>query len=328
MDICDRRELKNAAGRDLSEARCDPKKLVLVHTGAALALSLILLAADYVLNLRIGNTGGLSGVGARSVLTTLRTVLQIAGYVILPVWELGWLYVTLRLSRRQDAAVGDLAEGFRRFFPVLRLTLLKWVLFGALSIAACYLGGLLFLATPWAEPLLEAAMSVSDPEALAEAIMPQIQSTILPMTGICGALMLLFAAPMFYRFRMAEYVLLDQEKPGAFAAMAQSRRMIRGNAWKLVRLDLSFWWFYLLEVLVAALSWGDLLLAAMDVTLPWPAEASCFVFFALYAVCSLLLYGSCKPQVGVTYAKAYEALSQPREPLPEPEPKNQPWNPS
>lgn len=326
MDICDRRELKNAAGRDLSEAACDPKRLVLIHTGAALALSLILMLLDYVLGLRVENTGGLGGVGTRSVLTTVRTVLQIGRLVALPAWEVGWLYVSLRLSRRQNAAAGDLAEGFRRFFPVLRLKLLKWVLYGALCLAACYLGTCLFPITPWAKPLLETAMTGSDPEAMMEAMLAQSQSITLPLMLICGALALLFAAPTFYRFRMAEYVLLDQEKPGAFSAMSRSRRMTRGSVGKLLGLDLSFWWFYLLEMLVAALSYGDMLLAALGVNLPWPAEVSYFVFYLLYALGCLLLYRSCKCQVSVTYAKAYEALSQPREPLPDPEPKRQPWD--
>ena len=49
MDIHDRRSLKNAAADTLQSAAIDPKKQVLLHTGAVLILSLLLTITDYLL---------------------------------------------------------------------------------------------------------------------------------------------------------------------------------------------------------------------------------------------------------------------------------------
>ena len=86
----------------LADASFSPQRLVLIHTAAALGLSLILNILHYVLQQGIAGTGGLSGIGTRTVLEFIQTVLQIVNLVVLPFWNIGYLYTTLLLSRRQN----------------------------------------------------------------------------------------------------------------------------------------------------------------------------------------------------------------------------------
>ena len=316
MDICDRRGLKGSAREALLGAAYDPKRLILIHTGAMAVLSLILAVLNFVLEKGIGGTGGLSGIGTRSILTTAQSVLQLAQVIILPFWQIGWLFVTIKLSRKEQAAPEDLLEGFRRFFPVLRLYLLQGALYMGIAMLCSYVASIIFMMTPWAAPFMDVVMQymeATDTAAMEAALEQVTADAVLPLMGIMAVVFVVFAAPYFYRFRMAQFVILDNPKPGALAALRESRKMMRGNAVSLFKLDLSFWWFYGLELLIVALAYLDALLPLLGVTLPWSSAVTYFVLMVLYSGCQMLLYWCCKPQVDVTYAKVYEALSQPGE---------------
>ena len=142
-------------------------------------------------------------------------------------------------------------------------------------------------------------------EAELEAIIDKI---VLPLLIIFAASFLVLSVPFFYRFRMAEYVLLDSEKPRALAALGESRYMMRGNTFSLLALDFSFWWFYLLEAVTAMAAYLDMILPLVGVELPVSPTAMYFGAAVVCAVCQLALYWWRKPQVDVTYAKAYDVL--------------------
>ena len=311
MDIPDSRSLKRAAADSLAQAKCDPKKLVMLHTAAVLLVSLVSLVPGFVLEGQIGVAGGLSGLGTRSVLKTVQQLLQLAQSVLLPFWQIGWLYVSLKLARGKEAGTADFIEGFHRFFPFLRLMLLKGLVFAGAALLAVYVGSFAISMSPLSTPVMQIMMSATDLEAAYPAITAEMEKLAIPMLLICGGLALAFALPFFYRFRLAEYYLLDQLALGAMTAMRGSRRMMRGNALKLLRLDLSFWWYWLLEIVVAAVGFADVLLPVVGITLPWSEEVGYFVSFLLYALCQLLLYYLCKAKVDVTYAQVYESLQPP-----------------
>jgi len=313
MDIRDRRALKGAAADALSNASCNPRKLVLIHAGASLALSLLLLVLHYILEEQIGSTGGLGGMNNRAMLTTAQWVLQLGQLIAVPFWQIGWLFVTLRIARRERTGVSDLLEGFRRFLPFLRLTLLKGALFFGLGILCSYIASTIFAMTPWSEPLMEIVMKYSsfeDAAAMEAELEAIIDKVVLPLLIIFGVSFLVLAVPFFYRFRMAEYVLLDSEKPRALAALGESRYMMRGNAISLLTLDLSFWWFYALELVTVVVAYLDMILPLFGVELPVSATVLYFGTAILSTVCQLALYWWRKPQVDVTYAQAYLALSE------------------
>ena len=335
MSVLNPRELKAAAGSALQAASCSPKKLVLIHTGATLALSLLLTVVNYLLEQQIGTTGGLSGMDLRSVLSTAQSVLQVAQSILVPFWNAGFLFAALGILRRREVSPRSLLEGFSRFGPILRLQLLQGLLYMLISMGAVYLSSFLFVMTPWAAPLMDAmeplmadSSLLSDTDALSAAMMESMEGVLnqiaLPLVLITCAVLLVALVPVFYRFRLAQYVLMDDGRTGALAAMASSAAMMKGNFLRFIRLDLSFWWYYLLELLATLVFYSDLILPLLGVTLPWSATVSFFGAFLLYLACMLALHWWKKSDLEVTYAAAYDSLKIPRQP--QPVPKNQPWS--
>lgn len=332
MNIRDRRALVSEAETSLANASYDPKKLILIHTGSVLLLSLLLSVLDYLLEHFIGTTGGLGGIGLRSMLSTAQSVLRLLQTVALPFWQMGYVYLTLRLSRQESVAPSDLLQGFRNFGSVLRLELLRSLLYAGIAVLCSYVSSILFFLTPWAAdvadlmlPLMQDTSLLDDPAALRSAMMPALEAAAVPLTIIFVIVALAFFLPVFYRFRMASFALLDAPEQGALAALRTSRRMTRRNCLAIFRIDLHFWWFYLLEAATMAVCYGDLILGWLGVSLPFNTTVAYFLFFVLYLVCQLGLYLWRKNLVSVTYAHAYNALKDSLN-LPAPKPADQPWN--
>ena len=309
MDIRDRRGLKAAARESLAAASYDPGKLILIHTGAMAALSLLIALLGYLLDRQIGGTGGLGGLGLRSVLETAQTVLSYGQIVVMLFWRMGYVYVTLQLSRRRAVGPGSLLEGFRNFLPVLRLQLMLALQSLGIVLLCVYLASAVFSFTPWAAPLMEAYEVGTEEELLAamEACMP-------PVMGLTVVAMLIVAVPYLYRLLLAELSLMDDPSLGARRAIRRSREMMQGNRRSLLMLDLSFWWFYLLELLISVLSYGDLLLMIFGVELPWSDTVNYYLFVVIAYVLQLALYRWRGNELQVTYAKFYEALLPNEEP--------------
>lgn len=331
MDIRDRRSLKSTAVQALSEAN-DPKKMILLHSGAMLLLSLVLTVVDYLLENAIAGTGGLSGMGTRSILSTVQSCLRLVQLIVLPFWQIGYTFVTLKFIRRERTEPYDLCVGFHRFLQVLRLMLMQTAVYLAVAFVATQAGTYLFLMTPWGQPLMELMMEnmySTDIDATYSAMETMMNESFVPMLCCSLVSFLVLATPFFYRLRMAQYILLEDPQMGALAAMLQSNRMMKGNMCALIKLDLSFWWFYVLDVLVSVICYADTLLTLAGVTLPVSADVAFFVSFGVYLVCQMALYWWRKNEVSTTYAAFYEALQQPRpqsQPKMQPVPKNQPWD--
>ena len=332
MDSKDRRALKNAAANALTGASYDPKKLVLIYSGATLLLTTLLMIVDFLLGQQIDSTGGLGGIGMRSVIATAQSVLRLAQVVALPFWQMGYLYTTLKLSRNEHVDPSSLLEGFRRFGPVLRLTLLRSAIFIGIGILAANIASTVFFLTPFAstilqqlEPILNDASLMDDPLALQDALFSATEDAIVPLMIIYAVIFLIISVPFFYRYRMASYYLLDDEKPRAMTALRSSRKLMRFLCIDLFKLDLSFWWFYILEALLSIVCYGDYILQWLGISLPFSADVGYFIFFGIYLAGQLALYYWRKNEVEVTYACTYQAWRDTHDPQEEPTPKNQPW---
>lgn len=303
MDIKDRRGLKAAAEEALAAASYDPGKLILIHTGVSVALALVLSLVDYLLEQQIGGTGGLSGVGNRAILETVQTVLTVAQLVAVLFWQIGYVFVALRISRRQSVGPESLLEGFRRFGPVLRLQLSLGFQYMGVGILCIYAASAVFGMTPWAQPMME-AYEIGTEEALLQAV----EECMVPLMGIVAVVLLVVMVPYAYRLRMAEIALMDRPEKGAMMAIRVSRLLMRRNRLNLFKVDLSFWWFYALETLVTMIAYGDILLPLFGVELPWTATVNSYVFLVLCYIGQLILYRWRGNTVQVTYAMCYQAL--------------------
>lgn len=303
MDIRDRRGLKQSAADALAAASYDPRKLIVIHTGAMVVLSLVLALIDYVLDRQISDTGGLSGVGTRAILETLQSVLMFVQLVTLLFWQIGFVFASMQISRGKTASPTTLLEGFHQFGPVLRLRLVLGLLYSGIALACGYAASVIFSLTPWAEPLADATVIGTE-----EAVYAAMEQIMLPMSGVMLAVMLIVMVPYYYRLRLTEYVLMDDPKAGAMNAVRTSRLLMRGKRLELLKLDFSFWWFYLCEMLVMVVAYGDMLMPLFGVELPWSDTVNYYLFLVLSYLCQLVLYWWQGSHVRVTYAKFYEAL--------------------
>lgn len=318
MDIRDTRALKATAARRLEQAPAQ-KRIVLIYTGITLAVTALVTVITYCLDLQISQTSGLSSLGSQSMFSTLQTMLSIAQTLFLMCLDLGYIAAMLRVARGQYASPQTLRLGFDRFWPLLRCTLLQSLIYLGISIVCVYVGIFLFLLTPYAAPVVdlllplvtEAAATGQTAIALDEATYFQLVITMAPGLLFSAILILAASAPVSYRFRMANYVLIDRPGTGALAALGESRKMMKGNCLKLFRLDLRLWWYYAALAVSLAVSYCYRLLPLFGVALPWSMDVSYFVFFALYLAMQFGINYCLRNRVEVTYALAYDAVKPP-----------------
>lgn len=315
MDIRNRRAVKYTASQAVASNPGKPRLTVLIYV-AVMALSALLVSAlVMVLDNQIANTGGLSNLGLRSILSTIQTVLPLVQAVALWGVQMGYQKATLHMARRQAAGPRNLLEGFSFFGPLLRSMLLQGGLYFLLALGASYASAFVYLMTPLSadfftliEPLMADSSALYDAMYNDAAFYQQASNALLPVIPIFLVVFLAAAAPFFYQYRMTNYCILDDPRKGALAAMRDSARMMKHNRVSLLKLDLSFWWFYLGQAVVAVVLYGDVLLPMVGVTLPWSATVSYYVFYVASLVLEGVLYYCFLNRVETTYATVYEEL--------------------
>lgn len=313
MNIQDYRALKDNAREALSGAAYSPRKLFTIHIAVSAGIALIISLISFLLNRGIASTGGLDGIGTRALLETVQTLLETANSLALPFWQIGLVFASLLLIRRQTAEPHSLLEGFRRLGPVLRLYILKVLIVIALimicSNAASFLMVLLPLSTGFLSLMESIPETATEEEILRmmedPAFSEQMLRAMVPMLLAMLALMLICIIPIMFRLRMTDYLIMDNPEAGARAAVKTSWRMTKGNCMALFRLDLSFWWFYVLNTLVSVVYFLDMLL---------PQSVNPDVSFILcgvgYAIGQVALYSWANAYLQTTYAAFYEALRE------------------
>ncbi len=333
MNIRDRRAIHQAAGERLAASKAEAQRVLLIYIGIITALSLAVSAVSALLSDRIADTGGLSNMGLRSILSTGQSLLPILQSIVALGLEIGYCTVALRISRGEEVSRDTLFGGFRRFFPMLRSQLLLGAIYFGLAMLCIYPSCYIFLLLPMSEkfyevatPLMESATVLGGTPTLSDAAAMEAANAMLPMFWIFGVLYLLLLIPMHYRYRLLVYRLIDQPRPGAMAAMRESRALMRRNRFALLRLDLSLWWFYLLQALTAVVCYGDLLLPVVGIRLPWSGTVNYFLFLGLSLALQVVVYYFFMNRVAVTYAVAYEALLPKKQEVKEaPQPTAVPW---
>lgn len=314
MDIRNRKELSSFAARRLEHA---PKSRTVAVIFAAVVIGLSLLSAlvNYLLGLGIGQSGGLSNMGTRSVLSALQTMLPMVQSIIVLCMELGYMAAMLRVARGQYVSPNTLRLGFDRFWVLLRFTLLQAVIFSGMGFASVYFGVMLFLATPLSQPVTEILVplvsqsSLLDPTvAIPDATYDTLMQAMTPAFLICAVIFLVAAVPVFYRLRMTNYVIIDKPGMGAITAMRFSRAMMRRNCLELLKLDLHLWWFYAATIAASVICYGDMILPMLGVELPFSADAGFFLFYGIYWALEFAIYYFLRNRVYVTYGLFYDSI--------------------
>lgn len=318
MDIRNTRALKDTASQRLDQAR-DAGKIVLIYAGITLTVSLLVTLVNYTLDLQISKTGGLGSIGTRSVLATIQTVLPIVQMAAMMCLELGYLAAAMRIARGQYVSPQTLRAGMPRFWAMVRCGLLQALIFMGVGLLSFYLAMQIFLFTPLSNDAMRILMPLAGDSSvlssgaliLEEATQMQLTYAMLPMFVLMLVIFAVAATPLVYQYRMASYVLLDKPAYGALAALRESRGMMRRNRFKLFRLDLSLWWYYLLTALCACVCYGDQILPLLGVRFPFSDVTAFFLFYGAYLVLQFAVFLCFLNRVEVTYALAYDSLRPP-----------------
>lgn len=333
MTIRDRDAIFHTAGQRLDSNRAQAQRVLLCYLAITTALTVAVSLISVLLSDRISETGGLRNMGLRSVLSTGQNVLPIIQSLVALGLQMGYTTMCLHISRGEPFPGDILQGGFRRFFPLLISQLLLGAIYTGIAFMSIYAGTYLFMLLPASDrfyellaPVLNSATVLSDAAVLDEATMAAAVDAMLPMLGISAVVFLLVFIPMHYRYRMVIYRLIDQPRPGALAALRESRALMRRNRVALFRLDLHLWWYYLLQVLMVVILYGDTLLALLGIALPMSGTAAYFLFMGLSLALQWAVSWFFMNRVEVTYALAYEALlPKEQEAQPSPQPPAVPW---
>ncbi len=317
MSTSESKQIYNEAKEALASASYPPRKLALLHTGIAAAASFATALLSYLLSSGIGDTGGLSGIGLRSGLETVQTLLTALISVLEPFWMLGFIAAALLLARRKNPTPKTLLRGFAYWGPALRMLLLEGLLYFAAVFVSFQIGSFLYMMTPLSAQFNELlaqlnASDALDADALNQLMAAMDSAALLRLFWSMAPFMLL---PMLvaivvlsYRLRLAQFLLMDMPQNGALFAIVTSFKLTRHNCLRLVKLDLRFWWFYALEVVVQVLCYGDLLLPLLGVELSMNAVLASFLFYALALIAQVGLYVWKKPRIFASYALFYDQL--------------------
>lgn len=277
----DPKSVKASAAGLLAQADHDPQKLSLFYAGVTTGFSLICTLLSFLLGLAADRATGLSGLAMRSMLESGQMVLSLASTVLLPFWQMGFLYTAFCYSKQRRVDNHSLLEGFRRWGAVLRLNILLAIVFTGLIMVCSYIAIMIFTLSPLSDTMaaeLETMLNTTT----ATTMTPEMLMTLAPhmdwLFVILFAVLVIVGLPFYYRYRLSEFALLDDAK-GALMAIRQSKRLSWNNRMGLFKLDLSFWWFYLGQIAISLIAYGDALLPALGLHLPFGENGAFWVFY-------------------------------------------------
>lgn len=306
--------LKNKAGNRLASAQ-EPQKILLIYAAISLGTSLLVTAVRNGLANEISQTGGLRNLGIRSVLSTADSILPILQIALMLCLNLGFMAAMLRISRRQFASPKTLKLGAARFWVLLRTRILLYLIYTGAGFLSFYLSIALFMLSPLSNSFKELALPLVssgefDPQMLVDRpeILDEIMPSMLPMFLLFGVLFAAVSLFLSYRYRLVDYLLIDNPQFGASYTLRMSRIHMRGNKVTMFKLDLSYWWYYLLELLTSLILYSDLLLALLGVSLPISADVQFWVTTLAFLGANFAVLWFFQMKYEITYALAYDAI--------------------
>lgn len=307
---------KNASER--VAASDHSKKIVLIYAGLVTILAALVTIINYTLKLQIAQTGGLSNMGLRSVLSTIQSVLPMVQSAVVMCLELGYMAAMLRISRQQYASEHTLKLGFERFWVLLRYSIIQGGIYMMATMAAFWVSMQIYLVTPMSDALMGLVTpEMADPNVIMELLQDptfagQITSAMIPLLIMFSIVYLVLFIPITYSLRMTKYVIIDKPGQGAAFALKESRKMMKGSCMRLFKLDVSLWWWYAISFGSTLLCYGDVLLPMIGIQLPMSSDVSYFVFYALFLIVQFVACYFLRNKIEVVYAQVYNAL-KPRE---------------
>ena len=310
MSIPSAKYLKVKAANRLKTGK-EPQKVVLIYAAILAAAAMAGNLAGYLLGGQISQAVGLQGMNTRAVLSTAKVVVTIAQLLLVEGLALGYCAAMLRIARGQYASGSTLKAGLERLWLLVRTRLLEGVILTAMSFALCMVVVNIYLLTPFSNRLVLSKMPLVEAGELTTEAMLSLWSTayqvLLPVT----VLYVVALIPLLWYFsavyRLVDYLLIEKPQLGALGALRESRRRMRGSMRMLLRVDLSFWWYYLLQAATKVLYTG-LILAALGVTLSVSPTVFLVAALVIYLAADFAVRYFFSNRVAVTYALFYDSL--------------------
>lgn len=291
------------------------KQIVMIYAALVLGMTALELVLSHVLGLMVDNSGGLSNLGKRNMLSTLQSMLPVVLALLTMCLDVGYLAAMLRIARGMYTSPQTLRLGFDRFWVLMRCNIFKGLIMGAVTFVSVYFGVMIYMMTPLSDaakeiltPLVSQASMLNGQIVIDEAAYTLLMDAMVPAFVICGILLLILGTPVFYNYRMVNYVIIDKPAMGALMALRESKKMMRGNRLQLLKLDVSLWWYYLASAAAVAVGYGDALLNKLGVALPVSETVAYFGFYALYLAASFVVHVFLRNRAEVCYALAYDAV--------------------
>ena len=314
MNLRNHREINQFAAQRLQDSPSQ-QKIVVIYAALALGLTALVTVLSHVLGLQIDNFGGLSNMGKRTMLSSMQTMLPIAQSLLHMCLDLGYVAAMLRISRGMYTSPQTLRLGFDRFWLLLRCGICKALRYLLILFVSIYAGVMIFMLLPISQPAMEvlnpylAQMSALSGElVLDEAAYVQFAQAVWPAYLICGVLFGLIAIPLWYSYRLTTYLVIDKPGLPALLVLRESKQMMRNNRLSLLKLDLGFWWFYLVQLLASAVCYGDVILPLLGMELPGSGDLWYLAFMVFYYVIEFSVIYFLRSRVEVSYALAYDSL--------------------
>lgn len=318
------RELKNTAVQMLNRGSYSVGKLTAIHAGVLVGISLLTPVLSLLLESYGGSGSGLDGLGSYALVATVQVVLMLAAVLADLFWSAGYQNAALEYVNGQKVTPGSLLAGFRRWGAVLVSTLLVSFLLMGRGFIAMFISSQIVVRLPVAAPLNEAVdQMIADPSV---DMMALLGDSVYELAAVFGVIYLVFygilALPVHYRYRMTNYLLMKEPGVGGLRAVFFSHGLTYHRRMELFKIDLHFWWYYVLNFLISGLSSGAMILTLLGVELPVSTDVAewGFTLLALAAQFGLFLWA--KPVVEATWAQAFEQLMADRKSVQE-EPETQ-----
>ena len=314
MNLGNLREIKNVSEERLRRS-ASQQKIVMIYAALTLGLMLLVTVSNYVLGLQMDNFGGLSNLGKRTMLSSVQSMLPVVQSLVIMCLDLGYLAAMLRIARGMYTSPQTLRLGFDRFWLLLRCGIFKGLIMTGVTFVSMYLGIMIFMLTPFSKgaveiiaPIISQVSLLNTEIVIDDVTYGLLMEAMLPAFGICGILMLVLGGPMYYNFRMVNYIIIEKPAIGAMMALRESKKMMKGHRLQLLKLDLSFWWYYLATGVAMVICYGDILLPMLGLELSVPEVVSFFGFYVLYLAASFGVHYFLRNRVEVCYSLAYDAV--------------------
>ncbi len=274
-------QLKRAAVTRLRRYGNRPYRLAFFAFAIAMAAQLLVDSMAFAVSSYQGGEG-LSGMGSATFLQTVQELLGTAVQVLAPLWTLGFTAAIMAFMDWQDPADTVLLTGLRRWWEFLKLYLLEGILMFFLLMAVIMPISFLYALTPWAEGMA----TIPDPEGMSDgAFLAAAFEAAAPFFVILLLALIVVLLFIFYRLRFTNYMILHGWI-GVMSAMTTSFALTKGRVWTMIKLDLSYWWYYLASGLLMG---AYIAVPLLGLDLGFSYNTIFWLTYAVYALGSLAL---------------------------------------